>query len=118
MAELRGVKFYCIERSKEFGEVSYNTREEFRLSPGVTPHCENGPAYIFADGGMEWWVDGLTHRSDGPAFYYTDSPGRYFLEGVEFEKEDFEEIIQEIREMPFELRLTDPRKWVREFKHD
>jgi hypothetical protein len=35
-------------------------------------HRLDGPAFIAANGGREWWVEGRLHRSDGPAVMWAD----------------------------------------------
>jgi len=58
------------------------------------------------------------HRIDGPAVirYSPLYSSAYWIEGVGFTAYEYNETIQEVRDMPLVLRLIDPRKWVREFK--
>jgi hypothetical protein len=35
-------------------------------------HKEDGPAIIWPDGHMEWWLDGKKHRNNGPAICHRD----------------------------------------------
>ena len=41
-------------------------------------HRLDGPAYIDADGGQEWWFNDNRHRLDGPAYIDADH-GRNFI---------------------------------------
>jgi hypothetical protein len=102
-------------------------------------HREDGPAMEYADGTKEWYIDGQLHREDGPAtegfngtkrwwlrsyIHRTDGPAveradgskEWRLEHVEYSEEEFNKIINEVKQLPLELRLTDPRWWVREMK--
>lgn len=40
--------------------------EYLRVSDGFR-HREDGPAVIWADGRVSWWLNGRLHRQDGPA---------------------------------------------------
>jgi len=72
---------------------------------------------------LEWFslhkIRKLYHRIDGPSMEWIDSPSvgpRWHLEGKQFSEEQFNQLIQEVKDMPLVLRLIDPRKWVREYK--
>ena len=52
------------------------------------PHRENGPAIIWNNGILEWWIHGMTSRLDGPAVVWPYSGirdyyigGKWFSEG-------------------------------------
>jgi hypothetical protein len=45
----------------------------------------------YADGGREWWID-----------------------GKQYTEQDFNKLIKQVNEMSLAMKLTDPRKWVRE----
>lgn len=36
-----------------------------------------------------WWKDDLIHREDGPAIEYEDGSKKWFLNGVEYTEEEF-----------------------------
>lgn len=85
-------------------------------------HREDGPAIEYEDEYREWYLNGRLHRTDGPAIYI-DSDGSsdgsrdgWYLEGEEFFEREYNEIMQEVSKMSLEVRLTDPREWVRKLK--
>jgi len=45
-------------------------------------HREDGPAIVWIDGNMEWWLNGLRHREDGPALLWHDGHKEWWLNGV------------------------------------
>jgi hypothetical protein len=62
------------------------------------------------------------HRVDGPARIYrlegevNYEMSSYWIDGENYSEAEFWRKIIQIRELPLELRLTDPRWWVREMK--
>ena len=61
------------------------------------------------------------HRVDGPAVEYLSKrieqePRAWWIEDKRYSEKDYNQLIQEVKDMPEVLRLVDPRKWVREFK--
>jgi hypothetical protein len=44
-------------------------------------HREDGPAVEYADGEVEYWVNGRLHREDGPAKEYSDGIKEYWVNG-------------------------------------
>ena len=56
-------------------------------------HRENGPAIIrYRDDkikDMTWYKDGEIHRLDGPALIYESGLTQYYIEGIQFTKEEF-----------------------------
>lgn len=86
-------------------------------------HRENGPAVEYADGDKAWWFNGKKHRVGGPAIITGPGSGcsaglhlsleNFFIEGIYYYIFDYVKIMKEVEEMPLELRLTDPREWVR-----
>ena len=106
--------------------------------PSKALHRTDGPAIEFADGGKEWWVDGKRHRVDGPAceyaegskyWYvngkchrvdgpaveYTDGDKSWYIDDERYTKEEFNELMKGVKELPKVLRLIDPREWVRNY---
>lgn len=64
-------------------------------------HCEDGPAIM--DGNIrQWWLYDRLNRVDGPAAYYISTEGykssRYYIAGVQYEKQIYERIIHKTRE--------------------
>jgi len=136
---------YVVRYTKEYGRQAL-TEEEWnnfdKLS--VTFHRIDGPALEYANGnkywykedkldredgpaveyanGKYWFKAGIRHREDGPAIEYIDEINNedlhywWYIEGEEYTKEDYDKLIQEVKDMPLVLRLVDPRKWVREYK--
>ena len=50
-------------------------------------HRESGPAVEWADGGKEWWLNGLRHRDDGPAIEYADG-GKFWYQNDQLHRID------------------------------
>ena len=62
-----------IRRGKT-GDASY------RYLSGV-PHCEDGPAVVYADGGEEWYCAGRLHCEDGPAVKWATGYKAWYFAG-------------------------------------
>ena len=85
----------------------------------MTYHREDGPAFEFWFGTKYWYIDGRCHRTDGPARRYGNDgvvTEEWLIDGRMLTKRGYEKRIREIKDMDIAMRLTDPRKWVREFK--
>ena len=91
----------------------------------LTRHRLDGPAIEYANGDEIWYRDGWYHREDGPALIFkkinnptllksTDIRGHWYLNGVEYNKEEYIEIMRRVDSLDPALGLTDPREWVRE----
>jgi hypothetical protein len=107
------VTFY----TKEDGKLELTYEEWNRLDPdSIAYHREDGPAREWADGTKEWFLNGKRHRIDGPAVEWDNGERIWYIDDEEYSKEDFNRIIREAKSLPLELRLTDPRWWVREMK--
>ena len=66
----------------------------------------------------EWMLDRTPrryHRTDGPAIEYSDGGKAWWIDGKRYIEEEYNELIQEVKDIPLVLKLVDPRKWVREF---
>ena len=63
------------DRSQVRGEPQAWYDEQRRL------HRDRGPAYIAADGSLEWWVHGERHRDDGPAIEAADGARAWYQHG-------------------------------------
>lgn len=94
------------------------TSDEWMQFDDSQLHCVDGPAVKWANRIEEWFFEGKRHRVGGPARiarvcgslsreYYLN--GKYFENSGSYWKE-----VNEIRDLPLELRLLDPRWWVRE----
>jgi hypothetical protein len=126
--------------TKEKGKLELTYEEWNRRDPySITLHREDGPAVERADGTKEWYLNGRHYRENGPTvelpngtkvwymnnkLHRIDGPARKFfnggkewwIDGKEYSEEEFYEVIQEVKSLPLELKLTDPRWWVREMK--
>jgi hypothetical protein len=106
-------------------ETHLNYREWVLFDRHSLLSRRDGPAVESFDSlYKEWWLNGVRHRLDGPAIdnlNYVDTPelmgdASYYVAGEEFSRTWFWELIKHIKDMPLELRATDPREWVRNFK--
>ena len=52
-------------------------------------HREDGPAYEYASGSKEWFINGEHHREDGPAIEYANGWKWWKLRGKELTEEEF-----------------------------
>lgn len=77
-------------------------------------HREDGPAIEWADGGKSWLVNGKLHREDGPAVVYSKGLKEWWIDGILYSKTQYYKITKEVKKMSLEVKLTDPREWVRE----
>lgn len=113
------LKPFVIIYTKENGREEL-TREQWHSHfYSLTYHREDGPAVIRDTGDERWYLDGIPHRIDGPAVvYFKENIYDWKIEGKSLTKFEFDILIQEVKNTPLVLRLTDPRKWVREFKDD
>lgn len=55
-------------------------------------HRVDGPAAIYSDGDKYWFVNNKLHREDGPAVEYAKGKPVYYLDGVRYTKEQFEQL--------------------------
>jgi hypothetical protein len=77
-------------------------------------HRTGGPAIEHANGTKQWYIEGKKHRIDGPAIVWAEGGGSWYIGGEEYTIQDFNETIEQVNEMSLAMKLTDPRKWVRE----
>jgi len=87
-------------------------------------HKEDGPAAIwYYRYGSVWreyyYINDKCHRIDGPAaiWYYKDGSvesEEYYINGKKYKKEDYDNLINEIKALPKSLRLIHKDWWVRE----
>jgi hypothetical protein len=56
-------------------------------------HRIDRPAVESGSGSKEWWVDGKLHRIDGPALEYNNGINGWIINGNEYNKEQFDEIV-------------------------
>jgi hypothetical protein len=108
---------YITYYTKEYGkiELTWEERLEYRLS-SITLHREDGPARVSFNGEKEWFINGKRHRLDGPAVKWVAGDEQWWIDSKEYSEKDFNKTIEEAKALPLELRLTDPRWWVREIK--
>lgn len=80
-------------------------------------HCTNKAAVEYLGSTTKFWYqEGKRHRLNGPAVELENGEKAWRIDDFEYSKHLFDALIRRIKEMPLELRLTDPRWWVREFK--
>ena len=53
-------------------------------------HCEEGPAFVRADGTEEWWQNGLRHRINGPAVEHADGGKEWWINGKSYTKQEYQ----------------------------
>jgi hypothetical protein len=88
------------------------------LEGDLIRHRKDGPAVLMGNI-REWYYENKLHRMDGPAVECVTSVSRvleFFIDNRKLHKEDYDAIILEVESLTKELRLTDPRWWVREWK--
>jgi hypothetical protein len=107
-------KFFVIFTEEGLFEVSY--AEYFdTMYWHHQAHRIDGPA-IMSHNTEFWIIKGKIHRTDGPAISTAGLWQHYYLDNEEHSKKDFTTIVGEAKRLPPELKLTDPRWWVREMK--
>jgi hypothetical protein len=74
-----------VRTVNQIGAVSY------RLNGKL--HREDGPAYI-EHFYRSWYINGKRHRLDGPAVEFDKLYKQWWINDVEYTKEEFEVIIQ------------------------
>jgi len=79
------------------GKFIYDDLECLNGKEKVIIHCRNKPAIEWSDGMQEWIQEGVHHRKDGPAITYAgnNEEGRYFINGIELSKEQFDMALEE-----------------------
>lgn len=68
------------------------------------PHNENGPAWQH-ENDKEYFVNGKRHRVDGPAVEHEDGHKEWFINGIEYTKEEFQQWLIK-KEMNEKLKTT------------
>jgi len=113
MTKIAYVTVYRLENRRE-------VRSEWNMNQWMKGddnfHREGGPAVEFDNGTTWWYLNSLVHRVNGPAIEFDNGKKHWYIEDKEYIKDDYDKLIQEVRDMPKVLRLVDPRRWVREFK--
>jgi hypothetical protein len=71
--------------------------------------------YYYKDGttSSEYDNSKVIHRIDGPAIEYSNGYEEWYVDGGYYREEEFNKLIEEIRQLPLAMRLIDPREWVR-----
>jgi len=80
----------------------------------ITSYYKNGKIRC-----QYYCLNNKSHRVDGPAEIYFYINGKteyeyYDIVGVEYSKQDYIKLINEIKQLSEGVRLTDNRKWVRQ----
>ena len=71
------------------------------------------PAMEWTNGDRYWYIDGKLHRIDGPAYEHVNGMKLWYIDGKCYDEKDFNKLIEEVKQLPLALKLTDPREWVR-----
>jgi hypothetical protein len=58
-------------------------------------HREDGPAVIFPDGAEQWYKNGKLHREDGPAVIWKNKSESWYLKGIPYSKEAWFNLLNE-----------------------
>ena len=79
-------------------------------------HREDGPALEYNDGAKFWYIDNKRHRLDGPACEWADGDKEWRIDDKYYTEENFNKLIEEVKQLPKVLRLIDTREWVRNYE--
>lgn len=110
------MKSYVTIYTKEDGKREFTSEEWIGFAAETVHfHREDGPAIEYQDMDKYWFYEDKLHRLDGPA-QSAEFGNLWHIDDEEYSKEEFDRILEEVRNMSLTLRLTDPRWWVREFK--
>jgi hypothetical protein len=97
------------------GLVNNKGHKEWYLNGEL--HRTDGPAAESRNGDKYWYLNGQPHRLDGPAVLSHSGYKEWWLDGQQFNnEEDYNEVLNQVRNMSDAERLTDPRDWVREWR--
>ena len=66
------------------------------LNHNGDPHCEDGPAIVWANGTKEWYQNGLHHREDGPAVEFPSGMHKWCLNGIIFSQQRYYKRLAEL----------------------
>jgi hypothetical protein len=85
-----------IEWRNSGGKLHRKDGPAFEYADGSTEwyvdgkrHREDGPAVEFAGGFKCWYVDGKRHREDGPAVEYASGTKKWYVDGKNLTQEQF-----------------------------
>ena len=85
-----------IEWRNSGGKLHRKDGPAFEYADGSTEwyvdgkrHREDGPAVEFAGGFKCWYVDGKRHREDGPAVEYASGTKEWYMDGKNLTQEQF-----------------------------
>jgi len=79
---------YYTKEGKYFSKNDVDT-------PWNKLHREDGPAVIWDDGQIEWYIDGKLHKLDGPAVHFKNGGKGYYISGKRLDEEEVETWIKE-----------------------
>jgi len=111
--------------TKEHGRLDLTYEEYLTFDfDKVTRHRTDSPASIwyYQDGSIEreyYFINDKMHRIDGPAESWYDKDGSiereyYYINNKFYNKEDYDNLINEMKSLPKSLKLTHQEQWVRE----
>ena len=84
-----------FRRVDKYGHIHYTNKNGMY-------HREDGPAIEkpsseFSQSYKAWYINGRPHREDGPAKIWSERYSKYYLNGKDYSKEDWEKEIIKIR---------------------
>ena len=80
--ELEYLQGFFTEEKNQYGTIRrYNKKGQY--------HNTRGPAIIYDDGTLAYYVNGEPHRTDGPAFIGANGSVVYWVNGRELSEEEF-----------------------------
>ena len=108
-------EIYYYEDGSIEREYYYINDKLHRLDgPAFTGYNENGNIYA-----QVYYINNKCHKINGPAVNYYYSNGSleyesYYINGKPYTKEDYYNLINEMKSLPESLRLAHEEHWVRE----
>lgn len=86
--------------------------EYYYLPDNKTLHREDGPAVVYFDryGSVQkemWWHNNKLHRVGGPAVYGPYMLDMYFINGIQYQKEQYEEYFRNTGDLEQQELLVD-----------
>lgn len=70
-------------------------------------HCSTGPAVVYFNGIRAWYQHGVLSRFDGPAVETNDGHDSFYIDGVEYTKEEFDVKLAHSQSLATDNTLTE-----------
>jgi hypothetical protein len=81
---------------------AYGNKFFFKDKKMTKIHREDGPAIEYADGSLEWRINGQIHREDGPAVVYANGDEGFFLNNWYYTKAAWTKKVAKVVELTLE----------------